>query len=100
MAKLITTEQLAKLLENEYDIPLGVACYTILTGITELQVEYVADSVTITEKGKTMNMPMGTFKKFFSDAHWVVNTIGELSSTEIGMAVDYIISKENSNEQE
>lgn len=99
MAKLITTEQISKLLGNEYDVPLGVSCYVEFIGIIELKLEYVADSVILTEKGKSTNMPMNVFKTYYGKLRWLVNTIGELSSTEIDMAINYIISKENSNEK-
>jgi len=101
MALLITTEHLSRLLENEYDVPLGVTRYADKRGVIELKVEYVAGSVTVDEKGKKMNMPMSVFKKFFADSRWIVNTIGDLSYTEVGMAVasiDAALAQESCNE--
>ena len=90
MAMLITTKHMSKLLENEYDVPLGVTLYADKCGIVELKLEYVAGSVTVDEKDKKLNMPMSIFKCYFKDSRWIVNTIGDLSHTEIDMAVSSV----------
>ena len=100
MAMLITNKHLSKLLENEYDVPLGVTHYTDKAGIAELKVEYVEGSVTIDEKGRKTNVPMSVFKEQFGDSRWIVNAIGDFSYTEIDMAVasvDAAIAKEENN---
>ena len=94
MAKLITTEQIAKLLENEYDAPLDTTVYIPNVGVASIKLEYVADSLTFEEKGKKVNMPMNVFETYYKDMRWIVNSIADLSQTEINMAVDYIISQE------
>ena len=94
MAKLITTEQLCKLLQNEYDAPLDTTVYIPHVGISSVKLEYVADSLTFEEKGKKVNMPMNVFETYYKDMRWIVNSIADLSQTEINMAVDYIISQE------
>ena len=100
MAKLITTEQLAKLLENEYGGVIN-ASKVISVGWSSYILDYDDGLVTVDDGAGNMDcMPMSEFKTDEAGARWIVNSIAELSSTEVGMAVDYIISKENSNEQE
>ena len=94
MAKLITTEQISRLLENEYDSPLDTTVYIPNVGVASIKLEYVADSLTFEEKGKKVNMPMDVFRTYYKDMRWIVNSIADLSQTEINMAVDYIISQE------
>ena len=92
MAKLITTEQISRLLENEYDAPLDTTVYIPNVGVASIKLEYVADSLTFEEKGKKVNMPMDVFRTYYKDMRWIVNSIADLSQTEIDMAVDYIIA--------
>ena len=99
MAKLITTEQVSKLLENEYDAPLDTTVYVPQVGVASVKLDYVADSLTIEEKGKKTNMPMSVFKTFYKDMRWIVNSIADLSRAEINMAIDFIINKEKTNEE-